>query len=193
MASSLDRLGTFHPADRQAWREWLEKNHATSPGIWIVYVKKGSGRVGLSYDDAVEEALCFGWIDSKVNPVDEAHFRQVYTPRKPGSIWSRINKRRVEKLIAGGRMTAAGLAKVEAAKADGSWSFIDDVEALELPADLRLALAANPIAQQRFEAFGSSYKKQVLYWIKSAKRPETRKKRIEQVVSLAAEGRKIRE
>jgi uncharacterized protein YdeI (YjbR/CyaY-like superfamily) len=193
MADNLDNPGTFHPAGSQAWREWLEKNHATSPGIWLVLDKKSSGRAGLSYDDAVEEALCFGWIDSKVNPVDDDHFRQVYTPRKPGSIWSMSNKRRVEKLIAGGRMTAAGLAKVEAARKDGSWSFLDDVEALELPADLRQTLEANPVAQQRFEAFGSSYKKQVLYWIKSSKRPETRKKRIEQAVALAAEGRKIRE
>ena len=117
--------------------------------------------------------------------------KELFTPRKPGSIWSRNNKRRLDKLIAEGRMKDAGLAKVEAAKSDGSWTFLDDIEALELPADLRQALEANGPAEKRFGEFGSSYKKQVLFWIKSAKRPGTRQKRIATVVALAAEGRKF--
>jgi len=156
-----------------------------------VYAKKGSGKVNLSHEEAVQEALCFGWIDSKVHPVDADHYRQVFTPRKPGSIWSKINKRHVEKLLAEGRMEAAGLAKVEAAKRDGSWSFLDDIEAGEMPPDLAQALEANGAARKRFDAFGSSYRKQVLYWIKSAKRPGTRQKRIDTIVALAAEGRKF--
>lgn len=139
----------------------------------------------------MEEALCFGWIDSRVNALDEERFRQVYSPRKPGSIWSRSNKERVRKLIEEGRMTPAGLSKVEAAKADGSWGILDEVEGLRVPDDLRKALLASPPAKENFDAFNESYRKQALYWVLSAKRPETRAKRVEKVARSAAENKKV--
>jgi uncharacterized protein YdeI (YjbR/CyaY-like superfamily) len=165
----------------------LEANHATSPGVWLISYKQGSGKPHVSYDDAVEEALCFGWIDSRVNKLDDEGHVQLYSPRKSKSPWSRTNKQRIEKLIDQGLMTEAGLAKIEAAKQDGSWSLYDSVEDLRVPADLEEALAANETAREHFEAFSNSSKKIILWWIESAKRPETRQKRIEETVSLAAQ------
>lgn len=176
---------TLQPRNRAAWRAWLAKHHASSQGVAVVIAKKQAS--GLSYVDAVEEALCFGWIDSRTNKLDAGHFRQWFSPRKPGSVWSPINKERVARLIEADRMTPAGLAKIEAAQADGSWTSYDAVEALQVPADLEWALAANPTARQHFDAFSPSAKKMILWWIASAKRPETRQKRIAETVRLAAQ------
>jgi uncharacterized protein YdeI (YjbR/CyaY-like superfamily) len=180
-----DRLERFHPETRAEWREWLEKNHATAPGVWLIYNKQSSGKPRVTYDEAVEEALCFGWIDSRPNSIDDETYMQFFSPRKPGSPWSRVNKRRIERLVAEGRMAPSGLALIEAAKRDGSWTAYDAIEDLTIPPDLREALAANPTALQNFEAFSNSNKKQILWWIESAKRPETRQKRIVQIVSSA--------
>jgi uncharacterized protein YdeI (YjbR/CyaY-like superfamily) len=177
---------TVHPGTRRAWREWLAENHATSPGVWLVFDKKGSGKRELVYAEAVEEALCFGWIDSLTNKLDEHRYKQLYSPRKPKSAWSKLNKQRVEKLIDQGLMTPAGLGKIEASKRDDSWSVLDAVEELTVPPDLEAALTANPTAREYFTAFPASVKKGILWWIESAKRPETRAKRVEETVALAA-------
>ena len=190
MPPAKPKLETFYARNRQEWREWLAANQATAPGVWLVYYKKESGKPRVAYDAAVEEALCFGWIDSKVNAVDDEHYVQVFTPRKPKSPWSKLNKERVARLIAEGLMTQAGLEKVEAAKQNGTWEQYDEIEDLSLPADLTEALAANPTARANFEAFSPSSLKNILWWIHSAKRPETRARRIEETVRLAAQNLK---
>ncbi len=134
----------------------------------------------------MEEALCFGWVDSRPNKLDDERYMQLFSPRKPKSPWSKLNKQRVEKLIEQGLMTPAGLEKIEAAKQNGMWGIYDDIEALTVPQDLKEALAADETAKTNFEAFSDSSKKNILWWIESAKRPETRAKRIEETVELAA-------
>jgi uncharacterized protein YdeI (YjbR/CyaY-like superfamily) len=176
--------------DRAAWRAWLAEHHATSTGVWLIYYKKGSGKPSISYDDAVEEALCFGWIDSLVHALDAERYMQVYTPRKPKSVWSKLNKARVQKMIEQGLMTPAGLAKIEAAQRNGSWDSLDAIENLEPPADLLEALAANPPAAANFAGFSASARKLIARWVDSAKRPATRQARIETVVQSARENRK---
>lgn len=189
MGNKLDKLQRFEAKSRKEWHNWLQDNHLTSSGIWLVYYKKGSGKPTVSYEEAVEEALSFGWIDSKVNTLDEERYMQIFTPRKPGSIWSKLNKQRIKKLLDTELMMPAGLKKIEAAKEDGSWYFLDDIENLVIPIDLKKALDSNNAAKNNFDAFGDSVKKQILYWIKTAKRENTRKNRIEKVVSLAAENK----
>lgn len=171
--------------DRTAWRAWLAKHHAGSPGVWLVYYKKDSGQPSVVYAEAVEEALCYGWIDSRPNKLDDDRYMQLFSPRKPKSPWSKLNKDRVARLIQAGRMTPAGLAKIEQAKADGSWARYDGVETLSVPPDLKRALAANATARKHFGAFSPSSKKIILWWIHSAKKPETRAKRVAETVALA--------
>jgi uncharacterized protein YdeI (YjbR/CyaY-like superfamily) len=142
------------------------------------------------YDEAVEEALSFGWIDSKVNALDEERYMQVFTPRKQGSIWSKHNKSRINKLIDEGRMQTAGIDKVERAKQDGSWSFLDDIEAMIIPEDLKKELEKNMRAKENFNQFPNSIKKQILYWIATAKREVTRKKRIKLTLESALRNEK---
>jgi uncharacterized protein YdeI (YjbR/CyaY-like superfamily) len=143
----------------------------------------------VRYSEAVKEALCFGWIDSKVKSLDEERYMQIFTPRKPKSVWSKLNKQYIEELIEQGLMTPSGLEKIEAAKQDGSWNKLDAIEQLIIPADLKKALEANETANRYFEAFSNSSKKNILFWIESAKRPETRLKRIEQTISSAAQNK----
>jgi uncharacterized protein YdeI (YjbR/CyaY-like superfamily) len=178
------------PRNRAAWRAWLARNHARSAGIWLVYYKKQTGVPTVTYDEVVEECLCFGWIDSQVRALDTARYCQLITPRKPKSVWSKLNKSRVAKLEKGGLLAPPGIAKIEAAKADGSWAALDRVEALVIPRDLSAALRVNARAQREFAAFSRSTRKHILTWIDSAKRPETRAKRIADTVRLAAEGKK---
>ena len=175
--------------NRAEWRAWLEENHVTAPGVWLVTYKKSSGKPHLSYDELVEEALCFGWIDSKGNTVDAERTKLLITPRKRGSGWSRPNKARIERLVASGLMTPAGLAKIEAAKADGSWTSLDDIEAMIVPDDLDAALRADAAALAGWERFAPSVKKPLLQWIAFAKRPETRARRVAETVAGAKEGR----
>lgn len=188
MPSVLDSLPHFHATDRRAWRRWLQRNHDRATGVWLIYYKQGSGGSRVSYNDAVEEALCFGWIDSIVRRLDEARYVQLFTPRKAKSTWSRSNKVRVERLIAAGLMTDAGFAKIEAAKSNGSWNALDSVEALEIPRELARALKASPAAGRHFSSFSNSVKKGLLAWIASAKKPETRAARIDKTVRMAARG-----
>ena len=187
-----DSLAQFTPTSRAHWRRWLAKNHLTSPGVWLVYHKKASGKPSVSYAHAVEEALCFGWIDSQIARIDDHRYKQIFTPRKAKSPWSKLNKTRVEALTAAGLMTDAGLAKIEAAQKDGSWCAVDHVEALTMPPELKKALAAVPNAAKNFAAFSPSCRKAYLYWINNAKRPETRQKRVADVVQYAAQNRKHR-
>jgi uncharacterized protein YdeI (YjbR/CyaY-like superfamily) len=180
-------LNSIHPQTRAEWRKWLKQNHARAEGVWLITYKKAAGKPRFKYDEAVEEALCFGWIDSKPNKLDDERSMLWFAPRKSNTGWSKINKARAEKMIEAGRMTPAGLAKIEAAKRDGSWNALDTIEALEIPSDLEAALAASPIAQQHFDAFPRSTKRAILEWISNAKRPETRAKRVEETARLAAE------
>lgn len=189
MPALSDASDQFAPDSRAAWRAWLEQNHASAGGVWLVYHKKGSGQPSVPYAEAVEEALCFGWIDSLTKPIDAARYRQLFTPRKPRSPWSKSNKERVERLIAQGLMTPAGLARIEQAKQTGTWTIYDGIEALEVPPDLENALRQNGPAHAHFQTFGDSTRKQIFWWIESAKRPETRANRIAQVVTAAAEKR----
>jgi uncharacterized protein YdeI (YjbR/CyaY-like superfamily) len=183
-------LSNYHPKTRAEWRAWLEKNHATSLGVWFVYYKKESGKARVSYDDAVEEALCFGWIDSVARALDDQRSMLRFSPRKPKSAWSKLNKGRVGRLIRVGLMTPAGLAKIDAAKRDGSWSALNAVEGLVVPPDLKEALAANPDAARNFDAFPRPSRKIILGWIAAAKRPETRAKRVAETVRQAAKNLK---
>ncbi len=190
--SALSTLEQVYVADRAAWRQWLAANHATSPGIWLVFDKKSSRPDRLAYGDAVEEALCYGWIDSTVRTLDDARYVQLMAPRKPKSTWSRSNKVRVERLMAQGLMAAPGLACIERARANGAWESLDAVEALVVPSDLTRALRALPAAAKNFAAFSPSARKGYLHWISQAKRPETRADRVAHVAQLAASNQKSR-
>jgi len=192
-SNALASLEQVYVPDRAAWRRWLVKQHGRSQGIWLVFDKKSSRPDRLAYGDAVEEALCFGWIDSLVRRLDDARYVQLFTPRKPKSTWSRSNKVRVERLVAQGLMAPAGLASIELAKANGSWESLDAVEAFVMPDDLKKALALVPSAAEQFAAFAPSARKAYLHWISQAVRPETRAKRIEEVAAHAAAGRKTRQ
>jgi uncharacterized protein YdeI (YjbR/CyaY-like superfamily) len=151
---------SVHPKTRAAWRDWLEQNHTRTAGIWLISYKKATGKARFAYNDAVEEALCFGWIDSKPNKLDEERSLLWFAPRKAGTGWSKLNKERIERLLQQGLMQPAGLAKIEAAKANGSWNALDAIEALEIPPDLELALTKHEHAQQNFAAFPKSVKRE---------------------------------
>jgi uncharacterized protein YdeI (YjbR/CyaY-like superfamily) len=190
--SALDDAPQVHADDRATWRAWLEANHATSTGAWLVTWRPHSGRAGLDYEAAIEEALCFGWVDSTGGRVDDDRGKLYFAPRKPRSGWAATNKARIERLIAAGRMAPAGLAVIDRAKANGSWDVLDSVERLELPDDLAAALEAAPPAASNFAAFPPSARKQQLAWIAFARRPETRAARIGQIVEAAARNERAR-
>ena len=183
--SSMKVTRTLHVTDRKKWRAWLRKHYKNEKEIWLVYYKKATGKPRIEYNDAVEEALCFGWIDSLRRPVDDTYFKQLYTPRKSKSTWSAINKATVERLTAAGLMAAAGLAAIETAKANGRWSALDHVESHTVPDDFAAALRKNKKAKAGFEALSPFVRKQFLYRLNSAKRPETRAKRIAELIAAA--------
>jgi uncharacterized protein YdeI (YjbR/CyaY-like superfamily) len=183
----FDEAPRVEPRNRTEWRRWLARHHAAPSGVWLVYPKKSAGLPGPTYDEAVEEALCFGWIDSRVRPLDGQRRLQWFSPRRPGSIWSALNKARVARLLEAGLMAPAGLAKIEAAQADGSWEILDRVESLAIPEDLAAALAGAPQAAAGFAALPASLQKQHLYSVLSAKRAATRAARVAAVVEAAAE------
>lgn len=186
MAARGSAAGRREFRSRAALRHWLEKNHGSADPFWLVTWKKHAGERHIPYDEVVDELLCCGWIDSRTRRVDEDRTMLYVCPRKPGSGWSAVNKRRIAKLTKEGRLTPAGAACVHAAKKDGSWSLLDDVERLEEPPDLARALDASPPARRHFDAFNASAKKIILLWIKTAKREETRMRRIAEAVRLAA-------
>ncbi len=172
---------------RKEWRRWLEKNHASAGAVWLVIYHKSSTVKSVYYDEAVEEALCFGWIDAVANARDHESKYQYFTKRKPKSNWSKLNRERVERLIEQNLMTDAGMQMVELAKKTGTWEALETVQSLDLPADLAKALDKNKTAKKHFQAFTPSSKRIILEWIFNAKRPETRKKRVEETVALATQ------
>jgi len=191
-------VGAFEDApkvfaeDRATWRAWLEANHAAASGVWLVGWRRGHG-LQLDYGEAVEEALCFGWVDSKGQVVDEQRSRLYFAPRKAGSGWASSNKERVERLLAAGLMRPAGIAVIDRAKADGTWTIFDSVEAGIVPDDLAAALASHPPARANFESFPPGARKQLLAWIATAKRPETRAARIRETAERAARNERANE
>ena len=189
--SKIDEFADFHPLSRRKWREWLAENHAQAAGIWFVYFKKPTGKPRVTYDEAVEEALCFGWIDSVPRKFDEMRSKLLFTPRKPKSVWSRLNKERVERLIENGLMTEIGLAKIEAAKKNGSWNALDTSDNLEIPKDLTESFKKDKIAAKNFTAFSEAVRRSILSWIFSAKRGMTRAARIQKTVAMAAQNKRV--
>ena len=180
----------YHPPDIAAWRAWLVANHDSARGVWVASWRKASGRDPVAYEDLVEEAICFGWIDSTVNILDDERGLQLMTPRKPKSGWTRLNRRRVAAVEEQGRMTDAGRRAVEAAQANGWWTIYDPVEDLLEPDDLARALDASVAARRAWDAVPPSARKQMLWSIVSAGRPETRQRRIARIVAEAEHGRR---
>jgi len=178
--------------DAEAWHEWLATGGATAAGVWLKTARKGAAEPTVSYREAVEVALCFGWIDGQKRPLDDHYWLQRFTPRKPGSRWSRINTQKAEALIAAGRMQPAGMREIEAARADGRWqrAYAGQRDA-EVPADLRLALESNSAAAEFFATISRVNRYAILYRIQTAKRPETRARKIEQYVQMLAEHKTI--
>lgn len=180
-----DATNSVYAKDRKAWRAWLQQNGETQSFVWLIIYRKSSSTPSVYYDEAVEEALCFGWIDSKPNKRDEESHYLSFSQRKPKSVWSKINKERIERLTAQGLMTARGQALIDAAKQSGTWDALNSVDALEYPAELKKAFAKNKTARKFFDAFPPSAKKGILQWINSAKTAETKAKRIAETVGLA--------
>ncbi len=176
---------TFYPKNRKAWREWLMNNHQTEKSIWLILFNKSSSAPSITWAEAVEEALCFGWIDSVVNKRDAESRYQFFSQRKPKSNWSAINKATMERLTSAGLMTEAGQRMIDLAKETGTWNALNDVDALIIPEDLMKAFQKSKTAHKNFDAFPKSAKKIILHWILSAKREETRNTRIEETVRLA--------
>jgi uncharacterized protein YdeI (YjbR/CyaY-like superfamily) len=183
-------IETFYPRSRQEWRDWLQDNHAKKQSVWLIYYKKKSNVSTILYSDAVDEALCFGWIDSKSKPIDEHKFMQFFSKRKEKSVWSKVNKEKIERLTKEGLMTNAGYEIIEKAKQNGSWNILDEAEALHIPEDLEGEFDKRPNAKLYFLSLSRSDKRNILQWLIRAKRRETREKRITEIVELADKNQK---
>lgn len=177
-------IETFYPESRAAWRQWLLEHHQTRQSVWLICYKQKANMPTVSWSDTVDEALCFGWIDSTRVSIDEQRFRQFFTRRKPKSVWSKINKEKVERLIKEGLMMPAGQESIDIARKNGSWNTLDEVEELIVPDDLTRAFC--PEGAAYFARLSKSVRKMMLQWLVLAKRPETRQKRIQEIASLAA-------
>jgi uncharacterized protein YdeI (YjbR/CyaY-like superfamily) len=179
-------------AGPREFEAWLEENGESSEGLWLKIAKKGAPEASVTYAEALELALCFGWIDSQKRGLDETHFLQRFTPRRPRGRWSRINREKSEALIADGRMRAAGLAQVEAAKADGRWeAAYEGQRTAKVPEDLQREIDANPAAKEFFEGLDSANRYAIVYRVNDAKKPETRERRLRQFVAMLERGEKI--
>lgn len=186
MSSELKNgIPTFYANSTESWRNWLISNSLKEKGVWLIIYKKGSGQPSTTYPEAVDEALCFGWIDSKPNKRDSKSFYQYFSKRNPKSNWSRVNKLKIEKLLKENKMAPSGLEMVEIAKTSGTWNALDDVENLVIPEDLQKKFNNNKVAFEYYEKFPRSTKRGILEWIFNAKRPVTRQKRIKETVDLA--------
>ncbi len=183
-----NEIETYCPKNRAEWRKWLEKNHQLKQSVWLISFKSSTNVPSVSWSEAVDEALCFGWIDSTKKTVDKERYMQYFSRRKPNSTWSKINKKKVAKLIQNNLMTKAGFDSIETAKQNGTWIIMDDVEKLIIPEDLRIALNKNESSMEFFQNQSKSIKKTMLHWVVIAKRIETRKKRIAEIARLAAKG-----
>ena len=178
--------------NRDKWRDWLGRYYATENGIWLVFYKKGTSKPTIDYEAAVEEALCFGWIDSIIKKVDDEKYVRKFTPRKDKSYWSELNKKRAKKMTKDGRMTDAGLAKIKAARKNGLWSQTGRPNvSLDIPLEFAKALDKNKKAKENFEKLAPSYRKHYIGWITTAKRDETKKKRIRESLMLLAKGKRL--
>jgi uncharacterized protein YdeI (YjbR/CyaY-like superfamily) len=178
----------FHAETRDQWRAWLAANHDSERGVWLCSWRSVTDRSACPYPDAVEEAICFGWIDSTANQLDDERGLQLYTPRKPKSSWTRLNRRRVQAMEAAGSMTEAGRRAVDVAKANGYWTIYDAVEDLDEPDDLTAALDAEPTARSNWDGFPPTARKQMLWWVISAVQADTRARRIDTIATKAAAG-----
>ena len=184
----MDDKPRVQPAGRAEWRAWLEANHRASGGVWLITWKRRAGEPTVGYEEAVEEALCFGWIDGVIRRVDDDRLMEWFAPRRPKSTWARTNKERVARLEAAGLMTDAGRRAVEIARANGSWESLDVIDALVVPDDLAAALAERPEARERFDASSVSVRRSALAWVYQARRPQTRAARVEQIAATAGRG-----
>lgn len=184
----IKEIETYCPKSPKEWRKWLEKNHESKQSVWLVYFKASTKTPSLSWSEAVDEALCFGWIDSTKKTIDEERYMQYFSKRKPSSTWSKINKDKVAALIQNKLMRKAGFDSIETAKQNGTWSLMDDIEKLIIPMDLKSALSEKEGLLDFFQSQSKSIQKPILHWVVAAKRPETRSKRIEEIVRLAAKG-----
>ena len=189
MLKKENDLETFCPASRQEWRLWLQENHRTKQSVWLVYHKKKSAVPTVTYSNAVDEALCFGWIDSTKKSLGDEKFMQFFCKRKSNSVWSKINKAKVQQLMEDGLMMQAGYESIETAKQNGSWSILDEVEELKIPGDMEVAFNAKPGSLDYFSGLSKSVRKSILQWLVLAKRPETRQNRILEITELAAQKR----
>jgi uncharacterized protein YdeI (YjbR/CyaY-like superfamily) len=190
---ALDDREHVHAETRSQWREWLVENHEKSTGAWLVSWRSSTGRPSVGYEESVEEALCVGWVDSKGGKIDEERSKLWFAPRNPRSAWARTNKERVARLEAAGLMLPAGLRAVEIAKANGTWTRLDDVENLVVPRDLEAAFAAHPGAREHWDGFPRSARRAILEWIVQARTEPTRAKRIAETAEKAAVGRRANE
>lgn len=172
------------PQSSQQWRAWLQAHHTDQTSVWLVYYKKSAAQPSLSWREAVDEALCFGWIDSQAKPLDAARYMQYFSRRQPTSGWSNVNKEKVQRLLAQGRMMPAGLTSLETAQRNGSWTLLDEVEALRLPPDLAQAFAQEPLAEYYFQSLSRSAKRYWLLCLLQAKRATTRQRRIQEILAL---------
>lgn len=184
----MEDTEVLEPRDRAQLRRWLARHHTRESGVWLTIHKRGSTRGTLAYEDAVREGLCYGWIDSTARRLDDERYLLWFAPRRPKSGWSAVNKRRVEELVADGSMAEPGLAAIEAAKADGSWSRFDRSEALEEPDDLLAAFDRHPGSRAHWDGFPPSVRKQLIGWIDTARREQTRARRVDEIASRAARG-----
>jgi uncharacterized protein YdeI (YjbR/CyaY-like superfamily) len=180
-------IHTFHAKTRDEWRQWLMKNHQSEKSVWLIIYRKESNTPSVYYPEAVDEALCFGWIDSTPNKRDDVSYYQFFAKRNPKSNWSKVNKEKVDQLIAQGLMHRSGLDMVDLAKQNGTWTALDEVDSVILPEDLKALFSKNKSAFEYWEKFSRSSRRGILEWIMNAKKPETRQKRIEETVSLAAQ------
>ena len=176
----------FCPHDKEDWRKWLETNHQKKDAVWLIFYKKKSPNHNLSWSESVDEALCFGWIDSTKKTIDHEKYRQYFTKRKPKSNWSKINKDKVKVLTELGLMKDEGFKSIEVAKENGSWSNLDEVESLTIPNDLKKELLSHKSAAKYYESLSNSVQKMLLYWVVSAKRIETRQKRVLEIIENAS-------
>lgn len=174
------------------WRKWLFENHDIANGVFLIFYKIETKKASMRWEEAVKVALCYGWIDSTVKSLGNGKRKQYFCPRKPGSVWSALNKKYIKELLEQNLMHASGLAKIRAAKKDGSWAALDDVENLIVPEDLQAEFDKNPEAFKNYSGFSPSYKKGYLYWLNQAKREVTRQKRIEEIINLCKENKKTR-
>lgn len=184
----MDDQVRVQPAGRAEWRAWLAANHGSVAGVWLVMWKRQAAQPTVTYEEAVEEALCFGWIDGVMRKLDDDRLMEWFAPRKPRSTWARSNKERVARLEAAGLMTDAGRAAIALARANGSWESLDVIDALIVPDDLAAALAERPGARERFDASSASVRRSALALVYQAKRPATRAERVEKIAATAGRG-----